>query len=158
MTSAGFFDYPGGDSDQDPEELVFLGEWSDADWERLFEYTQTHRFQPGDRIVTAGATDRALYLIASGQLDVVADVGRKRQSIATVDEGSVVGEQGFLDGRPAGFDVVATTPVEALRLSFPQFESLAGHHPELARSFLLDLGRLVSLRLRETTRMMLRRR
>ena len=157
MASAGFFDYAQGQAASSGENLIFLGNWSEADWERLFEYTQTHRFAPGDRVITAGATDCALYLVASGQLEVVAE-RRRREKVATIDEGSVVGEQAFLDGQAASFDVVAATAVESLRLSLTDFETFSARHPDLGRSFLRDLGRILSLRLRATTEQLLRRR
>jgi len=38
-------------------------------------------------------------------------------------------------------------------LSLDSFEILAAHHPDLARSMLMDLGRILSLRLRQAMTM-----
>jgi len=71
--------------------------------------------------------------------------------LTTVDAGSVIGEQAFLDGRPRSATIRAVTDCELLRLSFEAFEVLAAREPDLARSILFDLGRILSIRLRRTS-------
>lgn len=45
----------------------------------------------------------------------------------------------------------AVTDGEMLRLGFDSFEALAAREPILARDLLLDLGRILAVRLRQTT-------
>ncbi|MCA1671302.1 MAG: cyclic nucleotide-binding domain-containing protein [Actinobacteria bacterium] len=64
--------------------------------------------------------------------------------------GSVFGELSFFDGRPRSALVRAVTDGQLLRLSFDAFEVLSAKEPVLARSVLLDLGRILAARLRST--------
>jgi CRP/FNR family cyclic AMP-dependent transcriptional regulator len=61
---------------------------------------------------------------------------------------NTVGESAFLDGRPRAVTVRALTDGEVLRLSFDAFEALAARDPGLGREILLDVGRILSARLR----------
>ena len=153
MDFTSFFDYPNLDSSERQEEMVFLPDRSEGDWAKLLTFTETRRFRSGEVVIRLGETDRALYLLTEGSLDVLIPY-RGDQSLrrfATVDAGSVIGEQAFLDGKPRSATVQATTHCELLRLSFDAFEVLAAREPELARAILFDLGRILSIRLRRTS-------
>jgi CRP/FNR family cyclic AMP-dependent transcriptional regulator len=134
-----FFDYPGG-QEQDrwaAEEVHFLADCSDDDWAVIRNHTELRLY-------------RALYIVASGSLEVVMPRGRRGRAsrMATVDAGSVIGEMAFMDGKPRSALVRASTDVQLLRLGFDAFEVLAAKEPVLARTILLDLGRILAHRLR----------
>ena len=61
---------------------------------------------------------------------------------------TTLGEAAFLDGAPRAVTVEAMSEGEMLRLSFEGFEALAARNPALGRDILLDLGRILSARLR----------
>ena len=61
---------------------------------------------------------------------------------------TTLGEGAFLDGTPRAVSVEAMSEGEMLRLSFEGFEALAARNPALGRDILLDLGRILSARLR----------
>jgi len=63
-------------------------------------------------------------------------------------KGTVFGEMAFFDREPRSATVQATTSGTALRLTREAFERLAAWRPVLARRMLLELGRVVALRLR----------
>jgi CRP-like cAMP-binding protein len=148
-----FFDYPAGD-EQDhterAEEVYFLADCSDDDWAVVRQHTELRRLVAGEVVIAPGEIDRALYIVASGKLEVVIPRGRRGRGerMSTVDAGSVIGEMAFLDGKPRRALVRALTDVQLLRLPFEAFEVLAAKEPVLARSILLDLGRILADRLR----------
>jgi CRP/FNR family transcriptional regulator, cyclic AMP receptor protein len=125
-----FFAYPTGDPQATA--LRFLAGLPDEDWTRIARHGDRIRFAAGDVVVREGHRDRALYVVLSGRLEAR----------------SVFGEVAFLDGLPRSATVVAVESGEALRLSYDAFATLAARHPELGRSILLELGRIVSARLR----------
>jgi CRP/FNR family transcriptional regulator, cyclic AMP receptor protein len=139
-----YFDYP---TDEPVEnDLTFLADRGEQDWEIVLSHTETRRFSAGDEVIRAGDDDRALYLLTEGSLSVASG-----GAFRTIDAPSVVGEVAFLDGGRRSLTLVATTGGELRRLSLDSFEALAGRHPELARAMLFDLGKIVSLRLRYLT-------
>jgi len=144
-----FFDYPNEPpSSSGPPELL-LADATDEEWATLLHHTRSRRFNSGDDVVTAGAQGESLYLVIEGQLEVLAERGRRRyQRIALVDSGSVIGELSFFDGGVRSALVRAVGPAVLAELSPAEFDSLAAANPGLARRLLFDLGRILARRLR----------
>ncbi len=145
-----FFDYPTeGAGTATAEQLIFLPDTPAADWRILLEHTETRRFRAGDVVIPGGDGDRALFLLTEGVLGVRVVAGS--QDFKTITAPSVVGEVAFLDGGPRSATLVATEDGELQRLSMEAFETLGARHPALARAILLDLGRILAVRLRVAT-------
>jgi CRP-like cAMP-binding protein len=108
-------------------------------------------------VVSQAEISRTFYLVASGRLEVVAkDTHGAVHHIYFIEPFSIFGEQAFLDEHPRSASVVAITEVELYGITPDAFEILAARHPDIARLALLDLGRILSLRLREMTKLALR--
>lgn len=153
MSFSSLFAYP---TEATPDPIVdqpFLAHWTHSQWQKLFPFTQTYRYSAGDWVIRQGATDRALYLVAVGRLEVMNSVERNsNQRLTLIEAGYIVGEQSFLDGHRQPLDVRAVTEAETVRLSIEAFETFAAREPALARDLALATGRCVSLRLRAVAR------
>ncbi|MGQ0751136.1 MAG: Crp/Fnr family transcriptional regulator [Betaproteobacteria bacterium] len=126
--------------------------WSEEAWSKLLSRTEPQRFRAGETVIQRGARDRALYFVAAGSLEVGAyPVGEAATPIARVGMGSVIGEQSFFDGQPRSVNVWAVGDGELLRLTPEVFAAFCDDEPALARDLLMALGRVLSLRLRNTT-------
>ncbi len=144
-----FFDYPNEPPASSGNVDLLLADASDEEWATLLGHTRYRRFGPGEAVVTAGDLDRSLYLVLVGQLDVLADRGRRgHRRIASVAAGSVIGELAFFDGGGRSALVRAVTPAVLAELSPAGFGDLAAASPALARRLLFDLGRILAQRLR----------
>jgi CRP/FNR family transcriptional regulator, cyclic AMP receptor protein len=126
-----------------------LADASDEEWATLLEHTRYRRFGPGDAVLTAGERDQPLYLVLEGQLEVLADHGRR---IASVGADNVIGELSCFDGGARSGLVRAVTPAMLAELSPTEFDALAASSPDLARRLLFDLGRILAHRLRAASR------
>jgi CRP/FNR family cyclic AMP-dependent transcriptional regulator len=147
-----FFEYPNLEEQERAADLIFLGDCSEEEWEKLLARTQRRRFKAGEILVAEGHADRALYIVASGTLEARVRQGKGLKTrVTTISKGSVFGEQAFLDGRPRSANVVAVTDGELLVLTLDALKTLVGWEPKLATQILFDLGRILSLRLRQTT-------
>ncbi|KAF0814183.1 cAMP-activated global transcriptional regulator CRP [Andreprevotia sp. IGB-42] len=153
MSLTSFFDYgaAGGDADAEPA-LVFLGQASTEDWRQLLSVAEQRRFSAGDMLILAGEQTRAFYIVAEGELEVLADFASgKPRRLTTIGRQSIFGEQAFFDGQARSASVRALQAGQLYGISPDAFELLAGRQPELARRVLFDLGRILSLRLRSMT-------
>ena len=152
MDVSSFFDYPTMDVEERSHELVFLGGATAEDWAKILAHTETRRYRPGDFVIRAGETDRALYLLTEGTLEILLGGDDRTQGrFKTIEAPTVVGEQAFLDGGPRSGSLRALANAELLRLSFESFEALAAKEPALARDILFEIGRVLSQRLRAST-------
>lgn len=104
-------------------------------------------------MIQRGVSDRALYFVAAGSLEVGTTYvdGVSISPLAKIGTGSVIGEQSFFDGQPRSANVWAVSDGELLCLTEEKFSQLAQDEPRLTRDLLFALGRILSLRLRNTT-------
>jgi len=132
-------------------EALSIPGWQPADWATLFAYAEPVEVLRGKVLIEKDARERALYFVASGLLEVTSILGGMAMAaIAKVRPGSVVGELAFLDGQPRSAKVWAIADSELYRLQFAAYETFADEHARSACDLLLALGRVVSMRLRNT--------
>ncbi len=153
MDFSSLFNYPDSKLKNNTADLVFLPDLSSDDWSKIFNLTELYIFKQGEVVINQGETNRVLYIIKSGSVEVFVP-GRnpsKGKRIYFINEGSVFGEQSFFDGKPRSASVRGVTDGEILSLSFDSFEILSAKEPELSRKILFDLARILSMKLRQTT-------
>jgi CRP/FNR family cyclic AMP-dependent transcriptional regulator len=131
---------------EDSADLLFMPDATAADWATVFAHAEVRRVGAGLALLQAGELDRALYLLTEGTVGV--RLPRDEGAFKTIDAPSVLGELAFFDGRPRSATLDAVTDVEVVRLDASAFERLAAEAPGLAQAMLVDLGRILALRLR----------
>jgi CRP/FNR family cyclic AMP-dependent transcriptional regulator len=139
------FDYP---TEQRVERRGFLARLYEDEVASIVAYTQSRRYAAGDVVVRAGAVDRSLFIVTSGRFDVVTG-GR---AVAALARGDIFGELAFFDGLPRSADVIAAEPGDTLIMTPAGLDRLRLNEPRLAFLLLMDLGRLLSLRVRHAQR------
>jgi CRP/FNR family cyclic AMP-dependent transcriptional regulator len=145
--ASSFFNYDSVEVHERADELALLAGRPQSDWAKVLAHTETRRFSRGETIISAGETDRALYLLTEGTLGVRLATDTDK-TFKAIDAPSVVGEVAFLDGGPRSATLFAITDGELLRLRMESYETLAAREPELGRAILFDLARIVTQRLR----------
>lgn len=145
MAGGGFFAYPGEDAGppQGFADDVLLPALDEAGWQSLLSFMEIIRVGAGAVVFTAGEADQSLYLVADGVLE-----HREPGGATTIETGGIVGELGFFDGQPHPATAIARTDVDLYQLSPDAFAVMAAREPVLARTLLLDLGRILAQRLR----------
>ena len=96
----------------------------------------------GEVLFEAGEVGDSLFVIVSGEVDVV----RGGQVIARLGEGECVGEMAALDWEPRSATVRASAPTHLVRLERNDLMDLLTDYPELVRS----LARVLVERIRRT--------
>jgi MFS superfamily sulfate permease-like transporter len=96
---------------------------------------------PGDR----------LYVLARGAVSILVHGGGQQRRIVTFAPGAVFGEAAMLDGAPRSATATVVEDAVVYSLSRRELDALARGDPELANKLLVNLGRHLSARLRQTT-------
>ncbi len=157
MDSTVYFENPSARNSDSVSEIVFLPHWSGGNWDKLLEQTQTQFYVPGDIVIHAGSEDRALYIVAFGRFMVLSNRKkrfalnpnkRKCIRISTIEGGSVINELAFMDGKPSPETIQAVTECQLFYLNMDAFALFSAQYPQLGQAVLLDLGRLLALRIR----------
>ncbi len=134
-------------------DVLELPHWGAAQWQTLLAQTNPRSFHSRELIIQRDATDRAVYLVAAGSLEVgVTQVdGVSMTSLARIGAGSLIGEQSFFDGQPRSANVWAVAEGTLLQLPFDVFMRFGEAEPALARDFVFAMARVLSIRLRKTS-------
>jgi len=155
LSGNGFFDY-GTEADGAPPP-TFLADASIEDWAAVIDHCERRRFHRGEVVIRFGDVDPSLLIVLDGDLETVAERRGRQRRLSPAPAGSVVGELGFLDGKPRSASVIAVTDGELLRMSASAFDSLAAVNPRLGRMMLFDLARILAGRLRALTEVVMAR-
>ena len=131
---------------EDSADLLFMPDATASDWATVFAHAEVRRVGAGLALVQAGEQERALYLLTEGTVGV--RLPRDEGTFKTIDAPSVLGELAFFDGHPRSATLDAVTDVEVVRLDVAAFDRLAEVAPDLAMAMIVDLGRILALRLR----------
>ncbi len=143
---AGPFQIVAEEAHEESAELLFLPDATASDWATIFSYAQVREVSAGLALVQAGEDDRALYLLIDGTVGV--RMPREETAFKSIDAPSVLGELAFFDGAPRSATLDALTDVQVVRIDMDCFRELSDNEPALAEAMLLDLARILALRLR----------
>ena len=139
-------------------EQTLLGSGLHADeLELLASLTIERRFAKGEVVFHRGEPGDAMYVSLQGQIGIWlppaagnGGAGRARRMVSYAP-GVAFGEMGLLQGRPRSADAIAEEDALVLELPRAGYERIVSEHPALLSKMLLNLGLLLSSRVRALT-------
>jgi CRP-like cAMP-binding protein len=108
-----------------------------------------HAAAPGSFIAQRGELKPEMYVLLRGTVDVLGGPGQA--PIRSLGRGDAIGEMGLVRQRPRSADVVVVDEVEYLVLDEGFLKRLQRRHPRIAAKVFLNLTRILSDRLENTT-------
>lgn len=118
-------------------------------WRVLSQYLTRHDIRAGDLLIKQGDTDRTMYFLGRGSLQVFVTGGPPGSNrIAILRPGSVVGEPGIFGDGARMASVEAVTPSMVWALRGPRLEELAQRSPALALELVRAAGAVMAQRMR----------
>jgi CRP/FNR family cyclic AMP-dependent transcriptional regulator len=118
-------------------------------WRVIAPYLTRHDIRAGDLLIKQGDTDRTMYFLAQGSMQVFVTGGPPGSSrIAILRAGAVVGEPGLFSDISRMANVEATTACAVWALRGPRLEELAQRSPALALELLRAAGGVMAMRMR----------
>ncbi|WP_280153431.1 cyclic nucleotide-binding domain-containing protein [Piscinibacter sp. XHJ-5] len=130
-------------------EDAFRARLSADQWRAVAPYLTRHDIRAGDLLIKQGDTDRTMYFLAEGSLQVFITGGPPGSNrIAILRAGSVVGEPGLFSDAPRLANVEAMTPCAVWALRGPRLEEMSQRSPALALELLRAAGGVMAVRMR----------
>jgi CRP/FNR family transcriptional regulator, cyclic AMP receptor protein len=119
-------------------------------WRTVAPYLSRHEIRSGELLIKQGETDRCMYFLAQGSLQVFVTGGLPDSSgrIAILRAGAVVGEPGLFGESARMANVEAMTPSVVWALRNARLEELAQRSPALALELLRAAGAVMAIRMR----------
>jgi small-conductance mechanosensitive channel/CRP-like cAMP-binding protein len=103
--------------------------------EGLADLLQTRRLEPRDILFSEGVSDTALYIVASGIVELTRKAGATLQTLGCIGAGEYVGEIGLLTDAPHAATAVARTHCNIHLLPREAIAPLLSESVELASAF-----------------------
>jgi CRP-like cAMP-binding protein len=126
---------------------------SEAELRVLAELSRTRRFTPGELVFREGDAGDALFVLALGEVDVVAGAGPAgAPPLATLAPPEAFGEMSLIDREVRSATVRARTDCVALQLGAENFTAFRKRSRDGFTLFLVNVARVLSSRLREANR------
>ena len=106
-------------------------------------------FQDGDYLIEQGTRGRSMYLVVSGQLEVLRrdDAGGRRHAV--LGPGDVFGEIGFVNSTFRTAGVRAMGPVSVLRFDYARLENDLMFFPHIMAKLNFNISGILGKRLAE---------
>lgn len=127
-----------------------LSRLNDHDWARMQECGEIATFEAGATILSEGDASDTLFLVRDGEIRVERDIGGSMIELARVGVGGIFGEMSMLEKSAASASIVATRPVEIVRLGNATIEALIDEDEGFGFRFYQSLAVALSAKLRAT--------
>jgi CRP-like cAMP-binding protein/ABC-type transporter Mla MlaB component len=102
----------------------------------------------GAPLFERGAAANGIWLIVSGEVSVLLDMGKDAARLATLGPGQFVGEMGLIDGQARSASARADSSVSGWQLDRHAIATLTEQHPAAALKITRNIAKELSLRLR----------
>ena len=100
------------------------------------------QLKDGELLVSEGAADQTLFILATGKVAVVSSVEGKENPIYTMKAGECAGTRAFVDRAPRRATLRAIGNATVYTLTPDSFDSLVDAHPRLAYKVMRALFRV----------------
>ena len=111
--------------------------------------SELQEFAPQELLLEQGTYGRSLYLVLSGDVEVVRHDGGERRRLARRGAGDVFGEVGYVREIQRTADVRAVTQVQALRFDFDRMKRDLRYFPRIVAALNFNISRILGERLAE---------
>jgi len=106
-----------------------------------------HEFEKGDLLVEQDTIGRDMYLILSGEAEVIRRDGNESRSLALLKPGQIFGEIGYIRETERTADVVATHNVSALRFDYERMQKDLKFFPNIVAKLNFNISYILGERL-----------
>ncbi|MCZ6803185.1 MAG: MMPL family transporter [Proteobacteria bacterium] len=109
--------------------------------------SELSEFEEGDLLVEQGTVGRDMYLILSGEAEVIRRDGDDSRRLATLQAGTIFGEIGYIRETERTADVKALTNISALRFDYERMQKDLKFFPNIVAKLNFNISYILGERL-----------
>lgn len=129
------------------EESPLFKDMSNYQIRKAILISEQQDFAPGQLLLQQDTLGRSLFLVLSGQAEVVRRDDDIARQVAVVGPGTVLGEVGYVREIERTADVRAVTQVQALRFDYDRMRSDLRYFPRIVAALNFNISRILGERL-----------
>jgi hypothetical protein len=111
--------------------------------------SELNEFEEGELLVEQGTVGRDMYLILSGEAEVIRRDGDNSRRLATLQAGTIFGEIGYIRETERTADVKALTKISALRFDYERMQKDLKFFPNIVAKLNFNISYILGERLAE---------
>jgi HEAT repeat protein len=111
------------------------------DLKQIAEISRERLFSNGEILCHEGEEGKSLFVIVSGEVEVVKGTKAERRTLALRGPGEVIGEMAIIESAPRMATLRARGEVRLLVIEGEAFKAILHDRPEVASALLISLGR-----------------
>tara|TARA_Y100001934_G_scaffold248851_1_gene309783 strand:+ start:1426 stop:1947 length:522 start_codon:yes stop_codon:yes gene_type:complete len=136
-------------------EIPIFQDFSQREFRKIQGILHRRSWGTGEAIVQEGNPGFGMYIILSGDVDIVHKVeDGSMQKLAQLGAGDFFGEQALLDESPRTAAAITASPCKAIGFFRPDLLELIESNPRLGLKIVMRLSQMISVRLRHTNRLL----
>ena len=138
------------------ERAQMFQDFSRQEIQILANYARAYEVAKGEAIFREGDKGTFLCLLVEGRIDIFKEGDeRDMKKITTIRPGKTMGEMSVIDEMPHSATAIAVEPVTLVMITKNNFDKLLEEQAVLGVKIFKQIARLISLRLRQTTGVLL---
>lgn len=130
---------------------ALFAKFEPAELRVLARYCAAYRVPAGRMLFRESGKSHYMAVLLNGRIDIL----KQDKLITSVRPGRPLGEMSLFDGYPHSASAKAVEESDIVMFVHSQYDRLCHDHPRLALKFISTLAGLISLRLRQTTGVLL---
>ena len=135
------------------KESDFFSDFNDDEVGILARWSRAYSANTGCVILNEGEKSNCLCIILKGNINIFKALPNDEQlKIADISTGESIGEMGIIDGEPFSASALASEDSTVLLITREDFEDIVNQHHDLGNKLLWKLSRILTARLRDTTK------
>jgi len=133
------------------EKAALFSKFERAELNLLAHYCSAYRVEASHDLFKEAEKGQFMAVLLKGRIDIL----KAGKLITTIRPGRALGEMSLIDGYPYSATARVIDESEIAMFTRSQFEQLCDEHPKLGLKVMRTLAGLISLRLRQTTGVLL---
>lgn len=135
------------------DQIPIFSDLATAEVDQLASYFRLKKWAAGETIFNEGENSHDLIFIVTGTISIrKKDKASQLKEIAKLEGKNVLGEAAFVDKSLRSATAVAVTDATGIAMSQDHLDSICEFNPNLAIKLLKKINRLLSLKLRKTSK------
>ncbi|MCG8379023.1 MAG: cyclic nucleotide-binding domain-containing protein [Proteobacteria bacterium] len=135
------------------KESDFFTGFTEDEIDILARWTRAYSADTGCVVLNEGDKSNCLCIITRGTINIFKGMDHDEHlKIAEISTGESIGEMGIIDGEPFSASAIASEDSEVLLITKEDFEDIIAQHRDLGNKLLWKLARVLTERLRQTTK------
>jgi uncharacterized protein len=126
---------------------LLLQNMTDYQRRKAILISELHDFKQGDLLVEQDTIGRDMYLVLSGEVEVIRRDNGESRSLAILKPGQIFGEIGYIRETERTADVVATENVSALRFDYERMQKDLKFFPNIVAKLNFNISYVLGKRL-----------